>query len=326
MIPNGAENFEEVLSQAVEGYRRFCLLRAAIELEIFDLLREPMSAERIAEKLNLNTKLTKLFCRALASMGLLEVTEGRFVASKLARNFLQSDSKYSQLIRLKKLFRDQMLWLRLAELLRGPLIVRREGFFPEVIHSMAQHCLLGELQRTVEIVSSYPEFRSAKKLLDLGGGHGLYAQAFVETNPKLEAVVFDLPEVVEEARRYINNDRVKFIAGDFFRDDIGCCYDIIFSSYNPSGKSLTVLDKIAESLNAGGLYVNKQYFPRDDFTLDDLDWNLWTFEGIEKGESRYTFASDLSLEEYINELVARGFEVLDVHDFGGAKMIIAKKY
>ncbi|WP_456329390.1 hypothetical protein [Archaeoglobus sp.] len=37
------------------------------------------------------------------------------------------------------------------------------------------------------------------------------------------------------------------------------------------------------------------------------------------------FKNDLSLERYIDELVKRGFEIIDVFGFGEAKMIVAKK-
>ncbi len=130
-------------------------------------------------------------------------------------------------------------------------------FFAEiVIHSLAQNALLGELQRTVKIVSEFEEFKNAKKLLDLGGGHGLYAMAFTALNEKLKAYVFDLPHVVEKTKEYIRKfsaDRVDVIAGDFFVDSIVSKYDVVFSSYNPGGKKAELIPKIYASLNKNGL-------------------------------------------------------------------------
>ena len=49
----------------------------------------------------------------------------------------------------------------------------------------------------INIISELPEFKEARKLLDLGGGHGLYAITFTKSNPNLGAYVFDFPDVVE---------------------------------------------------------------------------------------------------------------------------------
>lgn len=92
----------------------------------------------------------------------------------------------------------------------------------------------GDLQRSVSAIASLSQFKNAKKLLDLGGGHGLYAIAFAQLNPNLDVSIFDLPHVAEITRdfikRYRMKDRIKVIAGDFTKDDIGNGYDIIFAS------------------------------------------------------------------------------------------------
>jgi hypothetical protein len=80
-------------------------------------------------------------------------------------------------------------------------------------------------------------------------------------------------------------------------------------------------------LNKGGLFINKQYFiENEEFSLIDLEWNLWEFEDVEKAEKAYTFLGDLTLDEYLNRLEELNFEILDVVNFNpeGAKMIIAK--
>lgn len=160
----------------------------------------------------------------------------------------------------------------------------------------------------------------------------MYAIAFAALNPKLQAYVFDLPYVVEKTKEYIDKfgiERVKVLAGNFFTDDIGRGYDILFSSYNPGRKNPNLIPKIYTSLKRGGIYVNKQIF-RDDreISLVDLSWNLWSFEGIEKGDRAYTFKNDLGFKEYVKKLEETGFEVvkvLNMDDEIGTKLIIAKK-
>ncbi|WP_290624575.1 methyltransferase [Archaeoglobus sp. UBA230] len=331
-IPKQASEFEGLIQQWSDGFRKIQLLRAAIELNLFETLKNPKTAGEVATEFNGNHKLVKLMLECLVNTGLLVKRGDKYALSEISRTFLCADSQYSQINFLKKHFSDLEMWQNLEKIVKeGPVRVDRAKFFSEsVIHSMAQHSLLGELQKTVEVISKYEEFRRARRLIDLGGGHGLYSVAFTKLNPKLKAVVFDLPEVVKRGREYAEKygaERVEFVAGDFFKDDIGSGYDIVFSSYNPSGKNIGMIYKIKNALKTGGIYVNKQYFWNNSKEIDlcDLEWNLWCFGEIEKSEKKYTFKKDLSLEEYIEELVKRDFEILDVVNLGEAKMIVARK-
>ncbi len=326
--------FKELVNSSLNGVRTWFVLKSAVELGIFDLLKVPMSVEEISERLNCDKRLIKLFCKVLCGLKLLVEKDGRFVNTELSNALLTKDSFYSQKVFLSNAERAIELWGKLTEILRnGPIKRDPSEFFAErAIHSLAQYSLLGELQETVKIVSELPEFKRAKRLLDLGGGHGLYAIAFTKLNPNLEAIVFDLPEVVEKTKEYIRKfgaSRVKVMAGNFFKDDIGRGYDIVFSSYNPGGKKAELIPKIYSSLNEGGVYVNRQIF-RDgkEISLIDLEWNLWSFEGVEKDDRAYRFKNDLSLDEYVSELEKVGFEIVEVITLDeemGSKMIIAKK-
>ncbi len=326
--------FTNLLREALNGIRVYSILISALELGLFDTLKVPKGIDELADELKCDKKLLLLLCKILCKLKLLSERDGKFVNTNLSMELLTSDSFYSQRFFIENTRGVLNLWTNLLRILREGAIKRNpsEFFAEKAIHSLAQYSLLGELQRTVKIVSSLPEFEKARKLLDLGGGHGLYAIAFTKLNLNLEAYVFDLPQVVEKTKEYIRKfkaERVKVIAGNFFTDDIGSGYDIVFSSYNPGGKNPRLIPKIYSSLNEGGIYINKQVF-RDDkeISLLDLEWNLWRFEGIEKGDKAYTFKNDLSFKEYLKRLEDIGFKVLDVVYFDeemGTRMIIAKK-
>ncbi|MDI9645996.1 MAG: methyltransferase [Archaeoglobales archaeon] len=331
--PEADKNYlTELINKALDGFRLYNIITSAIELGIFDLLKTPKSLKDLREKLNCKEKLLRIFCEVLCELKLLERTEEGYVDSKISLEFLTEDSFYSQKIFIENLKYNMILWNSLLRILKeGPIKREPNRFFSErAIHSLAQNCKLGELQKTVKIVSELKEFRDARKLLDLGGGHGLYAIAFTAINKNLQAFVFDLPEVVEKTKEYIkmyNAERVSVISGNFFRDDIGENYDIIFSSYNPGGKKADLIPKIYSALNEGGIYINKQIFPQErPFSPQDLEWNFWSFEGIEKGEKIYTFKNDLTLGEYIKNLEKCGFEVFRIEKFeGDAKIIFSRK-
>jgi SAM-dependent methyltransferase len=64
------------------------------------------------------------------------------------------------------------------------------------------------------------DVRDRRMILDVAGGSGIYACAFIDANPGLAAAVFEIPPVDEAARRSIaakgRRDRVNVVAGDMF--------------------------------------------------------------------------------------------------------------
>ncbi|AKB79223.1 O-methyltransferase [Methanosarcina horonobensis HB-1 = JCM 15518] len=255
-----------------------------------------------------------------------------YLVSELSATYLLESSPFSQQHYLAERFRNVERWARLPQIMKqGPDIVEKGPFFGEVVHCMAENARCGLLQETVRVVRENVDFTNVKKLLDLGGGHGLYAIAFSKLNEDLQAFVFDLPPVTKETRYFIKKygaSRVDVIPGDFFKDEIGSEYDLIFSSFNPGGKVPSLIPKIAAALNPGGVFVTRQV-PDEKMKsspLMSLDWNLWTFEDVKKGSSGYSFENSVPFNEYIETLGNYGLEVfraLDMKD--GSRIVFAWK-
>ena len=109
---------------------------------------------------------------------------------------------------------------------------------------------------------------TAKRLLDVGGGHGLYSLAFCRAYPQLSATVFDLPGAVAVAQQEIDkqemNGRVSIQAGDFWRDELGSGYDVILlfnlvHTHLPEANR-QLLQKVTNALNSGGMVVILEQF------------------------------------------------------------------
>ncbi len=81
-----------------------------------------------------------------------------------------------------------------------------------------------------EAVNAYPLHRHAR-LLDVGGGEGVFLQAVAEAAPKLDLMLFDLPAVAERARRRLRQEglsgRVTTHGGDFFADPLPEGADVV---------------------------------------------------------------------------------------------------
>jgi len=360
-----ADRLFKLLDSSVQGLRECRLIATAFELGVFEALKIPLSAGALAEKLGCDPVLMPHFCEALHSLGLLDrfeegeheekenvqrqernkgVSEDRsedkilnngaknggavYMVSELSAIYLLESSPFSQQHYLAERLRNIELWARLPRIMRkGPEIFEKGPFFEEIIHCMAENARCGMLQETVRVVMENVDFGSVKRMLDLGGGHGLYTIAFAKLNENLQAFVFDLPPVTEKTKQFIEKygaSNVDVIPGDFFKDEIGSGYDLIFSSFNPGGKVPSLLPKIAEALNPGGIFVTRQVLDEKmkSSLLLSLDWNLWTFEDVKKGGSGYSFENSVPFSEYIEMLGNYGLEVFHVLDMKEASRIV----
>ncbi|MCL6446603.1 MAG: methyltransferase [Armatimonadetes bacterium] len=348
----GQEPFVDVqplyslLNNCAVNYKVFCLLSAAVETGLFDHLEAPRPTVELSRELGLNPRIARIVCKCLEKLGFLVEVNGAYQNAEISNLYLRTGSPLAQENVLKTLRGTFRLWEKLPEVLKGgPVKIREEEFFGEDhIHAIAAEHLTGELPKTVRIVAGLPEFQKARKLLDLGSGHGLYAIAFSKLNPGLRVFVYDLPGVTQKTRAYIEKHgaKVTVMAGNFFQDDLGSGYDLVFFAYNPGGKNPGLVPKIHASLNEGGLFVSKHCFYRKgEETKDiflDLEWNLTTFAGVKKGDRVYSFEGDLSFEDYL-ELLSGYFsieKVIETAAFAGpslgkigdaldSKIIIAKK-
>jgi hypothetical protein len=111
-----------------------------------------------------------------------------------------------------------------------------------------------------EVVAKLPVPPTARRMLDLGGGHGLHSVELCRKYPALESTVFDAPEAEASVRHTLRGTglehRVRFGAGDFLADDIGTGYDLVFLGNVVHGyqaqENQMLLKRVATALAPGG--------------------------------------------------------------------------
>ena len=132
----------------------------------------------------------------------------------------------------------------------------------------AQHA--GSLA-AARVLADRLDLRSARTLLDVGGGSGAFAIALCAANPDLRATVLDLPAVLPVAAEQCAAaglaDRISLLPGDATGADWPGGQDVMLMSYLLSALDADQIDLVlaraAASLNPGGRLVVH------DFALDD---------------------------------------------------------
>ncbi|MDX1910050.1 MAG: methyltransferase [Saprospiraceae bacterium] len=114
-----------------------------------------------------------------------------------------------------------------------------------------------------EVGAKVPVSKSAVKMLDLGGSHGLYSIELCKKHPQLSATVLDLPPVKKYADECIAThgagDKVGFLASDFMKDELPGGHDIVLAfniihGLNPD-ENERLAAKTFGALNEGGVFV-----------------------------------------------------------------------
>lgn len=268
-----SKNSYAILHDMVTAPIRSRLLMAGIELRVFDEMSDFRSAGDIAAAIGAHRGNTERFLNALATIGLVEKKEGSYRNRPEASEFLvkQSPTYLGELFQLaRRMCVDPLA--DLTALVKGgppPATASRDfasaALWAEATLASAAWVTGGAGPQMAGIISSLPEFAGFRRMLDLGGGHGLFTLYFVDAHPEMAGVVFDRPEVVTVAdgfiRDYDMNDRVSTLAGDYLSDDIGGGYDFIWAcaTLNFARHDLdSMIMKIFDALNAGGVFASFQ--------------------------------------------------------------------
>lgn len=250
------------IDDIVYRYRASHMLNTAVEKGIFTRLAIPKKAHQLADEIHSDSRTTEKFLNVLVASGLLIKSEDKYQITPEAKTFLDEGQLHyiGNLVRIT--VGSNVFLNHLGEILTNGGSLQGEFNFDRIqLLGHAEGALCCENDLVINSIKNMPEFATAKKMLDLGGGHGVYSMALAENNNGAEVVMFDQPHVIEFAREYTAKygmaDRIQFVSGDFNEDDIGTGYDLVFVShvfYQRSNLN-SILRMIYESLNKGGIVV-----------------------------------------------------------------------
>ena len=228
------------LQKYARAYTQSATFYAAIDLELFTHIAEGADTiEKLSHVMDITALNAERLVYACTTMGLVILEDGRLQNAPDAAKFLVKGEESYAAAWMTFTRPDASEWLKLTEHLREKSPPKTLGIYADLTvddarayHKATYSVGMGAGKRFARLV----DLSGRKKLLDLGGGSGAYSIQAVRAFPKLTAVVFDLPPVVEVTKEYLAEcgveDRVSTCGGDFTSDDFPKDIDAIVMASN----------------------------------------------------------------------------------------------
>ena len=257
---------------AITAYRLPRVLIAAIELDLFTAIgTEAWAIPDLARDMKVSERGLAILCRNLAMAGLLKKQSETYRNSRLSATALNAHHPAYRGDYLRLITSHWADWGRLPESVKSGLPLDHDEPEESDYRRRFTWAMHHRTLETAPKVAAQIGLRGARTLLDLGGGPGTYAMAFLAKNPALRATVCDRPAALDVAKEIASTHkagaRLSLMPLDFLAEPIPGTYDVIWYSnvlhiYSPKDNQALFLRALA-ALNPGGRLLIQDAFLHD---------------------------------------------------------------
>lgn len=263
------------------------LVAATRHFGLFDKLAAgALGREELRDALGLADRPFVVLTTALRAMGLLAHSdETGFSATPLAAEHLPSEAPFA-VDGYLGLAADSPGVLAMVERLRtnrpagaeteeGAAFIFKEGAESKMEEEAEARrltlSLAGRAANVAPRLAAVHPLPEAEVLLDVAGGSGIYAIAYLRAHPKLRAIVLERPEVLKVTEEFAEThgvaDRLELLPGDMFADvppacDVALLSNVLHDWDLPECE--TILSRCAEAVRPGGEVLVHDVFLHDD--------------------------------------------------------------
>jgi SAM-dependent methyltransferase len=266
-------DFSQLMGMA-GGHAEARAIQTGLKLGLFEGLREQeLNAASLATALGCDRRATMLLANALAALGLLTQSDGRYRLTEPSQRFLllSSPDYLGGMI----LF-DEALWEtwgRLDEAVRTGKPARATDMYQSRPEETARFIRAMDSLVRARGDDSWTadklDLSGVRTLADIGGGPGTYLIEFLQRWPELHGIIFDLPATLEIARQILQEraasmlGRIELRELDYNRDEIPGPLDVIFMSNiihsEDEAANASLIAKSFRALRTGGTLIIKDH-------------------------------------------------------------------
>ena len=247
-------------------------LVSASKLGLFEALAAgPLSLEALAKRLDCPAQSVQKLADFLGTLDFLEPTADGYANSVMSQRWFTSQGQvdYSPGLNWTHAIWDMMGTLDGAVRRNGPETLLWDSMVekPELGSAFAAYMRAFALDLGPDLLHHVPVADNHRKLLDLGGSHGLHSLSFCHRYPALSATIVDFPGSLQETGPRIAAEnlaeRVALIPGNLLHEQWPREQDVVFylsvAHNQTAADNAAVIKRIRQSLNPGGLLVIHEY-------------------------------------------------------------------
>jgi SAM-dependent methyltransferase len=251
----------------VEGWVGIMAARAvmaATKLDIFEVLAAgPLTLQEISKKCSTHPRATVHLLNALVGIGCLKLKGERFALPRKMRAWVLANGRYS--------FRDQILmrylewhwWEHCEDYVRTGQPLQLHKNMTEDDWGIYQRGMRSGIEFPANWVArKLPVPKTARAMLDIGGGHGFFSVALCRRYSQLHSTILELPQAIEHAAPLLEKEgmglRIQYREGNALTDDLGLDqYDLVFLAalvhHFDDAANRQLMQRVARALRPGGL-------------------------------------------------------------------------
>jgi len=261
-------------------YTNDFIIAGFIGFDIIEVIKEGKTLNEICNELHIKKRPTLVLLTLLQAKGFVYKENGKYKPSKEAKMFFLKSSKYD----FKSYYSDlaQRSYVKeLIEVLKTDShalmnyngkkanweeLLSDEKFAKEFTNVMH---VRGEF--LADLVSEKMKLKN-KKILDIGGGSGVYLQKLLEKNKNCSGAVLEKPLIANILeKKYEDNDLIEVIEADMFKDEFAKDFDVHFYSnvlhdWNEQENKFLIEKSFKCLPNGGMIVVHDAFFNDDGFT------------------------------------------------------------
>ena len=269
------------LMQFVWGFAPTCMLHAAVQNRVFDVLDAgPKTIDQVASATGASLRGVRGLLEALASMQIIVCTGDRFALAPDTAAFF---------VRGKPAFLGGMLnhivgqlmdnWTKLDDSVRTGRpafsVNRQQGgaeFFEHFVEDLFNLNYAGAAALAGELARGLADIKTPFTVLDIAAGSGVWSIPLLKLLPNAHAVAVDFPAVTPVTRRVYQrhglDSRLKTIDGDIATAHFQSGHRAAFLGHilhsEGEQRSRRLLKKVSDSLVPGGTIAIAEFVPADD--------------------------------------------------------------
>jgi 3-hydroxy-5-methyl-1-naphthoate 3-O-methyltransferase len=274
------------LMELVGGFWGSMTIAAAVELNLFTRLANGRKAVlgELADEMDLMPRPTRLLLTACTSLGLLSKANGSYQNTPLSEEYLVAGKRcYFGDVSRYCTGREYLPWHKLVPALRANRPVTWDPDAQDSLFSaqdqemtdMFWDAMSALSAVTARILPTVYDFGRHHRVLDVGGGLGIFLIELCQRYPDLRGTLFDLPHVCQMARAKVAKaglERVvEIVPGDFVADSsLPDGHDVILLSAVlhdwDEATNLALLAKCYDALPSKGVLLVCELFVNPEGT------------------------------------------------------------